>query len=180
MNIILVGFMASGKTAVGRRVAGRLGYTFLDTDHLIEEELGCTIAELFEQKGEAVFRQLETAVAERLGELENHVISTGGGMLTQPGNLERLQRAGLVVFLQADQEEIIERLQRDTRRPLMQGADLHEKVSTLYAQRLPVYSQSDVVIKTKSMSINQVAAQVIRAITSQKPPRMTGQSSSAH
>ena len=171
MNVVLVGFMASGKTAVGRRVARRLGYAFLDTDHLIEDELGCSIAELFETQGEAVFRKVESAVAERLDELDNHVISTGGGLLTQPGNIERLRRAGLVVFLQADQEEIIERLQRDTRRPLVQGGDLREKVTRLYGERLPLYAQSDVTIQTKGMSVNKVAAEVIRAMTTGIPAR---------
>lgn len=164
MNVVLVGFMASGKTAVGRRVARRLGYTFLDTDHLIEDEIGITIAQLFEEQGEAAFRRLESAVADKLCELENHVISTGGGILTQPGNLERLKLAGLVVFLNADLEEIIERLQRDTRRPLVQGGGLREKVTALLTERLPVYQQSDVIIDTKGKSVNKVAGDVIHSL----------------
>ena len=164
MNIVLVGFMASGKTAVGRRVARRLGYSFLDTDQLIEAEIGCSIAKLFEEKGEEAFRRLESAVAENLHQLKNHVISTGGGILTQPDNLERLRRAGLVTFLNADQEEIIERLQRDTRRPLVQGGDVRTKVTTLLAERLAMYAKSDVVIDTKALSVNQVSSLVIRAL----------------
>ena len=162
MNLILVGFMASGKTSVGRRVARRLGYRFLDTDHFIEGQLGCTIAELFTTKGEAHFRALESRLARRLSALTNTVIATGGGMPVTPGNFEALRAAGVTVFLNADIEEIIQRLERDTRRPKVQGGDLREKVLKIHGERLAIYSQADVIVPTKGKSVNHVAGDVIR------------------
>jgi shikimate kinase len=162
MNLVLVGFMASGKTSVGRRVARRLGYRFIDTDHFIESELHCTIAELFVSKGEAHFRELESRLARRLSALTNTVIATGGGMPVQPGNFEALRKAGVVVFLNAAVEEIVQRLERDTRRPKVQGGDLREKVLKLHAERLPVYSQADVIVDTKGKAVNRVAGDLIR------------------
>lgn len=167
MNLILVGFMASGKTAVGRRLAKRLGYLFLDTDHLIEKELGRSIGSIFSDEGEPFFRRLESSLARNLSAVQNHVVSTGGGILTTAGNLELLQKAGLVIFLKADPEEIIKRLERDTRRPLLKKdelkeGDLRAMVEGLLKERLPQYSRSDCVIETKGMGLNRVTGEIIR------------------
>jgi len=162
MNVVLIGFMASGKSSVGRRVARRLGYRFLDTDRFIESELGCTVAELFATKGEAYFRELEFRLARRLSALTNTVIATGGGMPAAPGNLAALKAAGIVVFLNAAVEEIVQRLERDTRRPKVQGGELKEKVLHLHAARLPLYAQADVIVDTAGKSVNRVAGDVIR------------------
>lgn len=165
MNVVLVGFMASGKTAVGRRVARRLGYGFFDTDQFIESEVGCTIAELFQHKGEAYFRKLESRLIGHLHKLENHLISTGGGILTTEGNLQALRGVGLTVFLNADKGEILERLARDTRRPKLKEGELEETVTRLLGERMARYCQSDVVIDTKGKSVNRVAGETIRAIS---------------
>ncbi|MDH4246904.1 MAG: shikimate kinase [Deltaproteobacteria bacterium] len=165
MNVVMVGFMGSGKTAIGRRLAQRLGYRFLDTDHYIESELGRTINDIFAQEGEAYFRQLETALAVRLSRLTNHVISTGGGMVATPGNMELLRQAGTVVFLNADVEEILQRLERDTKRPMLKGHDLRERTTRLLEERMPFYLQSHWVIPTHGKSVNRVAGEIIRKIT---------------
>ena len=167
MNIVLVGFMGSGKTAVGRRIAQRLGYGFLDTDHFIEQNFGCSIAELFEEKGEPFFREAETRMLERLPMLTNHVISTGGGMLATPGNPEKLKRAGLSIFLNADFEEILTRLERDTRRPKLREGELRETTARLLAERMPFYTQADIAIDTKGKSVNRVAGELIGLISEQ-------------
>jgi len=164
MNVILIGFMASGKTAVGKRLAQRLGYGFLDTDHFIESELGCTVADIFSIEGESYFRELESRLAGRLAALNNTVIATGGGLPTTPGNLERLRRAGLVLFLKADTEDILRRLERDTRRPKVKEGDRRETVTRLLADRLPLYEEADVVISTGGKSINRVCAEILQAL----------------
>lgn len=164
MNVILVGFMGSGKTSVGRRLSQRLGYRFVDTDHFIEGEIGCTIAEIFSIQGEEYFRTLETRLANRLKALQNTVIATGGGMIMQPGNLEQIRQAGMIVFLNASREDIILRLQRDTRRPKLKDGDLEETVDRLMAERMPVYKQSDVIIPTRGKSINRVCGEVLKEI----------------
>ena len=162
MNLILVGFMASGKTAVGRRLAQRLGYSFIDTDRYIEDQLGRTITQVFASEGEPYFRDLETRLARRLRALSNHIIATGGGMVVTPGNMALLKAAGKVIFLNADPEEIIKRLARDTRRPLVQGQDVRERVTSLLPQRMPLYEQAHQSIATAGMSVNQVAGEILR------------------
>jgi len=165
MNLILVGFMASGKSAVGRRLAHRLGYGFVDTDQVIEEQIGCSIAMIFEQKGEPYFRKLESALAANLSSLHNYIISTGGGMIATPGNLEALKKAGRLVFLNADLEDILERLQRDTNRPKAQGEDLRERMGKLLEARMPYYTQSDYIINTHGKSVNRVAGEVLALLS---------------
>jgi shikimate kinase len=161
MNVVLVGFMGSGKTAVGRRIAQRLGYAFLDTDQFIEQQVGCPISQLFEEKGEPFFRALENRLVEQFAKLDNHVISTGGGMLTSPGNPERMRGAGLTVFLNADPEEILKRLERDTRRPKLKEGELRETVERLLAERMPLYQASAITVDTKGKSVNRVAGEII-------------------
>jgi shikimate kinase len=169
MNVVLIGFMASGKTSVGRRLAQRLGYSFLDTDQFIESELGCTIAEVFSIQGEAYFRELESRLAVRLRDLANTVVSTGGGMPITPGNLERLRAAGAVVFIKAELADILKRLERDTRRPKVQGGDLHETVTRLLGERLPTYEQADLVVESKSKGVNRVCGEIIRYLGNLPP-----------
>jgi shikimate kinase len=171
MNVVLIGFMGSGKTSVGRRLARRLGYRFVDTDQFIEQELGCTIAELFSHKGEAYFRELETRLARRLCKLDNAIIATGGGMPITPGNLDLLKQAGAVVFLKASLEDILLRLERDTRRPkLREGESLRETVTRLLEQRLPIYEQADFVVETAKKGMNRVAGEIIRLVAGFQRP----------
>lgn len=165
MNIVLIGFMASGKTSVGRRVAKRLGFRFMDSDHFIESEQGCTISEIFEKQGEAAFRALETALLHRLRRLDNYVLATGGGIVTTPGSLPLLKEVGAVVFLKADPEDILRRLENDKRRPKVQGGDLRTKVMNLLAGRMPLYEQADLIIETIGKTPNQVAGEVLRLAT---------------
>lgn len=165
MNLILVGFMASGKTTIGRRLSQRLGYSFLDTDQFVESEIGCSIAELFSIQGEEYFRTLETRLAGRLTRMENSVIATGGGMIMTPGNLERLRAAGILIFLKAAREDLITRLERDTRRPKVRNGDIGETVTKMMDERLPTYSQSDIIVETKSKSINRVCTEILRKVS---------------
>lgn len=162
MNLVLVGFMGSGKTAVGRRLAQRLGYRFFDSDHFIESELGKSITEIFAEEGEEYFRLMESKLAEKLKHLHNCVISTGGGMVTTPGNMEKLKEVGKVVFLKADLEDILTRLQRDTKRPMLKGHELRDRVTGLLEQRLPLYEQSDLIVTSGGKGVYKVAGEIIR------------------
>ncbi len=178
MNLVLVGFMASGKTAVGRRIARRLGYGFLDMDQHIEREVGCSISQLFEIEGEAYFRTLETRLLSHLHKLDNYVVSTGGGVLTTEGNLEILRKVGVTAFLNADREEILKRLERDTRRPKLQEGGLEETVARLLDERMPLYTQCDITIDTKGKTANRVAGEIIRGLSraaSEKGTRQPGE-----
>ena len=139
-NIILTGFMASGKTTIGRLLAGRLGYDFIDTDHLIEDRRGQTIADIFREKGEAFFRALEADVAGELGGQEGLVIATGGGMLLDPANVAALERRGRIFCLAASPESILDRVSHDpTVRPLLKSPDPLARITDLMRAREPAY-----------------------------------------
>ena len=166
MNLVLVGFMGSGKTAVGRRLAKRLGYHFLDTDRYIEDQTGLTVVQIFEHQGEAHFRELERRLAVNLYKVSNTVISTGGGMLFTPGNPESLKKAGPMVYLKAAEAAILERLGRNNNRPLASGEGWEDNIRQLLAQRSPLYETADLIIPTEDKSINQVAGEIIRHLGS--------------
>ncbi len=149
--VILIGFMGCGKSTIGRKLAGMLGYPFLDTDTLIEEYCGKQIPAIFAEDGEAAFRQAETEVLCRLKEeAGNCVIATGGGMPLKEENVRYMREIGTVFFLEAEIETILERLKHDTQRPLASGEDREQRLRRLYAERLPVYkAAAEVCINTE-------------------------------
>ena len=138
-NIVLIGFMGSGKTSIGRLIAGRLGFQFVDTDALIVQRAGREIAEIFASEGEEHFRDLETAALESLGHRERCVIATGGGVVLRERNRELLRALGFVVLLMASADAIFERVSRNTKRPLLQTANPRETVAAMLAARQPAY-----------------------------------------
>jgi shikimate kinase len=160
-NIALIGFMATGKSAVGRLVAAQLGYDFVDTDALIETRYQKKIRDIFETEGEAQFRKYEKLVVAELVEFTRTVIATGGGMAANVENLEALKTNALVVCLWASPEIIWSRARRHSHRPLLQGQNPQEKIRSLLAARAPFYRQADVMINTERRSVNTVAQQVI-------------------
>ncbi|MDC3237202.1 shikimate kinase [bacterium] len=140
-NIILTGFMATGKTTIGKLLAGQLGYEFVDTDHLIENRCGQTVAEIFQEKGETVFRAMETEVARELGEKEGLVIATGGGLVLNPVNVTALEIQGRIFCMVATPGDILKRASRDTAvRPLLQGKNPEERITELMQARKEAYS----------------------------------------
>jgi shikimate kinase len=159
-NLALVGFMGAGKSTVGRLVARQLGMEFLDTDEAIEARTGRNIAAIFASEGEAVFRAMERGLIEGLRDAEGVVLSTGGGLVCQPGNMDCLKTVGLVVCLWATPETIWERVHHQTHRPLLQVADPRAEIERLLAIREPFYRQADVLINSGLRSLREVAAQV--------------------
>jgi shikimate kinase len=132
----------SGKTTVGRQLARRLRLPFFDSDHVIEERLGCSIRDYFAREGEAAFRDLEQRVLAELAQGTPAVIATGGGAVLREANRECLRAAGPVVYLRSSPEELYRRLRHDTTRPLLQVADPLAKLRELYVQRDPLYQQA--------------------------------------
>ena len=141
-NIILVGFMGSGKSTVGRMLARQLRFHFLDTDKLVEQRARMTIPEIFSKYGEADFRERETAELESLAGLHRHILATGGGIVTVPQNIPLLRSLGLVVLLKADPDEIYRRVSRNSARPLLQVEDPRKRVLDLMAKRQPLYESA--------------------------------------
>ena len=138
-NIVLIGFMGSGKSSIGRLVAARLGFQFVDTDAVLVEREGREIAEIFAREGEARFRDLESAVLASLSARDRCVISTGGGVVLREENRALLHDLGFTVWLTASEDVIFQRVSRNTKRPLLQTANPRETVAQLLAARRPLY-----------------------------------------
>jgi shikimate kinase len=161
-NIILCGFMGTGKTTVGELLAERLGWRFVDTDSLIETRLGGRpISQIFAEEGEAFFRRWESRICEELVRSKHEVIATGGGLVLNPANRAALNRAGMVVCLEAPADEIVARLHGATDRPLLAGADPLARIRELLATRAEAYSSLPYHIDTAGCSPEQVARQVL-------------------
>jgi shikimate kinase len=163
VNLYLVGFMGTGKTTVGRAVGQRLGFIVLDSDHEIERTRGKTIPDIFAQEGEPAFRALEREFIEHGHPSERTVVACGGGLVVQPGMLERLKSKGVVVCLHASLETILARTARQRNRPLLAVENPEERIRTLYAAREPIYRQSGTLILTDSRPLHDIVAHVIRA-----------------
>lgn len=163
VNLYLVGFMGTGKTTVGRAVAHKLGFQFVDSDHEIERLQGRTIAEIFAQQGEAAFRQMEREFVERGHPATQTVVSCGGGLVVQPGNLELLKARGVVLCLHASVETILARTARHNHRPLLATDDPETRIRTLFAAREPVYKKAGTVILTDARPLQDIVAHVMRA-----------------
>lgn len=141
-NLIFVGFMGSGKTAIGKLTAKALGFQFLDTDQLIIDRTNRPIAEIFATEGEDFFRNLETDVIESLGHLRRCVIATGGGAVLRPKNRHLLRTLGFVVCLTAREEVLFERVSRNDKRPLLQTADPRQTLRDLLGARQAAYADA--------------------------------------
>lgn len=152
--------MGSGKSSVGRVVAELLGFEFLDTDTLIESRAGQSITDLFAQRGEPAFRELEASVVHELSARNHTVIATGGGLPTHPGNLDALKSHALVVCLWSSPERLYERVRHQSHRPLLQVPDPLERIRTLLDQRTPCYREADVMIGTEGRGQREIAQQV--------------------
>lgn len=163
VNLYLVGFMGTGKTTVGRAVAQKLGFTLLDSDHEIERLRGKTIPDIFAQDGEPAFRRYEREFIEAGHPAARAVISCGGGLVVQPGMLERLQARGVVVCLHASLETILARTARHQHRPLLNTEDPEVRIRTLYAAREAIYKRSGTLILTDSRPLHDIVAHVMRA-----------------
>ncbi|RMG92313.1 MAG: 3-dehydroquinate synthase [Chloroflexi bacterium] len=160
-NIVLTGFMGTGKTTVGRLLAERLGLKFVDTDLLIEARDGRSVSNIFREAGEEVFRRLEAAVAQELAEEHGLVIATGGRLMLDSQNALALQKNGRVVCLVAEPEEIVRRLAGDTQRPLLNVSDPKKQVNQLLQARAARYGRFPQ-ITTSGKSPETVADEIIR------------------
>lgn len=181
MLLVLVGLPGSGKTTVGRQLARRLHLPFVDSDHAIEQRLGCTIREYFEREGEDRFRDLESEVLADLCQHHQGVLSTGGGSVLRPINRERLREKAQVFYLRSSPEEVFRRLRNDQNRPLLQVADPQARLRELFEVRDPLYREAaHYVIETGrpnvSSLVNMIVSQLELAghITPTAPPSAAG------
>lgn len=161
-NIILIGFMGSGKSTVGKTLSSMLDRKLIDIDSEIEKDEKKTVNEIFEENGEGYFRTLETNYLEKLLTKKNKIISTGGGIILKDENVSLLKRIGKVIFLHTDSSQLIEHLKNDSSRPLLKGDNYEQKVKELLESRESKYLNiADIIIQTTGKDINSIANEII-------------------
>lgn len=160
-NIYLIGFMGTGKSSVSAELKKQLGYEEIDTDARIVQEQGMAIADIFEQYGEAHFRQLETECLIKLQDTKGKIISCGGGMAVKPENVELMKQNGKVVLLTATPETILERVKDDDSRPLLRNRKTVEGIAELMEKRREAYeSAADMIVPTDNKSVKDIAIEI--------------------
>ena len=164
-SIILVGPMGAGKSTIGRLLAVKLGYDFLDTDHVIEEKTGADIAWIFDVEGEAGFRDRETQVLKELSALSSTVVATGGGIVVREDNRRLLAKHSAVIYLKASLQQLVSRTAKDKKRPLLQVEDPVAKIKSLLSEREAFYSEvSDYVVETDRHSPRSTVQSIIKLL----------------
>jgi len=163
-SIVLVGMMGAGKSSVGRRLATRLGLTFVDADTEIEAAAGMSIAEIFAAHGEAYFRSGEARVIARLLEGGPQVMATGGGAIMNPDMRTLIGAKGVSIWLDADYEVLLRRVKRRTDRPMLKTADPAETLRRLLDERKPVYALADVTLRSRDAPHETIVNEAIAAL----------------
>lgn len=163
-TIVLVGLMGAGKSAIGRRLAQRLGLPFIDADHEIEVAAGCTIEELFARHGEAAFREGERRVMARLLDQPVHVLATGGGAFIDDSTRALVKRRAISVWLRAELPLLLERVQRRSNRPLLKQGDPRQVLADLMERRYPIYAEADIAIDSRDLPLDQTTQDVVDAL----------------
>jgi shikimate kinase len=147
-TVVLVGLMGAGKTTVGRRLAQALGLPFRDADHEIEQAAGATVSEIFARHGEAEFRRGERRVISRLLLEPPHILATGGGAFIDPDTRAEVKAKAISVWLRADLEVLLRRVERREDRPLLKGGDARAVLARLIDQRYPIYAEADLIVES--------------------------------
>lgn len=167
-NLVLVGFMGTGKSALGRRAAAALGRPFRDTDRMVEHATGCRIAELFATRGEPAFRELEAQAVAQVAAARRQVVSTGGGVLGREANRRALRATGVLVALQARPEVILQRVGGGAAglgRPLLAVADPLERIRALLAERAAWYADADLTLDTSDRDLDALLLALLQALS---------------
>jgi shikimate kinase len=163
-TVALVGLMGAGKSAIGKRLAIRLGLPFVDADEEIERAAGCSIAEFFEKYGEADFRAGERRVIARLLAKPPHVLSTGGGAYMDRDTRSLMRAKAVTVWLRAELDVLFDRVRRRGHRPLLRQGDPKEVLGRLMSQRYPIYAEAEIVVDSTAQPADRTTEQVIAAL----------------
>jgi len=159
-NIVLVGFMGTGKTSVGLQLAEMLEMQFVDTDDIIEADSDMTISDMFSKMGEEYFRNKESIAVERASKLNNQVIATGGGAVKRDENVNNLKKTGIIFCLHASAEIILQRTSSESHRPLLQVDDPISRIRDMLKEREPFYAKADYTIDTSDLTIDQITKKI--------------------
>jgi shikimate kinase len=167
-SLVLVGLMGAGKSAIGKRLAARLGIPFVDADTEIEAAAGRTIEEIFAEHGEAHFRDGERRVIARLLEGPVHVLATGGGAFMDPETRARIRAHGLSIWLRADLDVLVRRVRKRSNRPLLKQGDPREILARLMAVRYPVYAEADITVDSADVAHEVVVEAILKALADRR------------
>ena len=162
--IVLIGLMGAGKSTVGRRLARVIGREFVDSDEEIERSAACSISDIFAIHGEQIFRDLEQRVIHRLLEHKDIVLATGGGAWMQPHIRKQIKHHALSIWLHADLDILVDRVEKRNTRPLLENGDKRDILSKLIDKRYPVYSEADIRIETSDDTHEAVVERIIEAL----------------
>jgi shikimate kinase len=161
-NIILIGLMGAGKTTIGRLLASKLQYNFIDIDDLIEEKEKITISEIFASKGEPYFRELETSILKEYCTKNGQVISTGGGAPQKPENLKLMKNSGTIIYLYAPSDILYKRLLNEIdKRPMLHKENPKQRLQELLDKREPFYNMADYKIDTTHKDLEEIVTSII-------------------
>jgi shikimate kinase len=163
-TLVMVGMMGAGKSSVGRRLANRLGMSFVDADSEIELAANASIPEIFEQHGEIYFRDGERRVIQRLLDGKPKVLATGGGAFIQPETRAAIQAAGISIWLKADRDLLLSRVKRRSNRPLLKTTDPAATIDELIEQRYPIYAKADVQVQSRDVAHDVVIDDILAAL----------------
>ena len=163
-TLVMVGMMGAGKSSIGRRLAARLGMAFVDADSEIEQAANATIPEIFEQHGEAYFRDGERRVIQRLLDGKPKVLATGGGAYIHPETRAAIERAGISIWLKADRELLLSRVKRRGGRPLLGTGDPAEVIDRLIAERYPIYAEAKIHIQSRDVAHDAVIDDILATL----------------
>lgn len=175
-RVILVGFMCSGKSTVGRKLADRLGWSFIDFDEEIERVSGKRVIDIFRGGGEAAFRRLEADLTEQLEGRRQVIFAPGGGWMARPELVDRLRPGSLLVWLRVRPETVYRRWQQqpEVGRPLLQVGRPLERIRTLLKQRRPHYEEADIAIDTDPLDVDQIVERIVDRLESDGPRPVGG------
>lgn len=160
-NIVLTGFMGTGKSAIGKRLARLLKRSFYDTDQEVEEVTGLTISQIFAKHGELRFRSEEKLVIRKLAAKENAIIATGGGAVLDDENIKELSENGVLICLTADPEVILARVSKKNTRPLIKKDYGLEEIKEMLEERDPYYKKADLFIDTSKNGFDEVISKIV-------------------
>lgn len=169
-SVLLVGLMGAGKTAIGRRLAERLGMPFVDADEEIAKAAGCSIEDIFEVYGEQAFREGERRVIARLLGQGSQVMATGGGAFMDPKTREYMTETGISVWLRADLDLLVERTERRGGRPLLKNGDTRAILEKLMDERYPVYAEADITVDSCNEPHEVTVDRVVSALEKLNDP----------
>ncbi len=163
-NIVLIGFMGSGKSAVAKKLAQKLKLKFVDLDKAIEEKEQKPITEIFSQKGEGHFRRIEKDMVKEVSAKDAQVIACGGGVALDPENIANLRQQGSLIYLKASPEAIFNRTKGKKHRPLLNVGQPEKKIEELLKFREAFYAQADYTVETSNLSVEEVANEIIKIL----------------